>query len=52
MKGGENMKYDKPVIVLLDNAVAAIHGNPPGSKLGITSDHFAQVTSAAYEADE
>jgi len=46
------MKYGKPEIVLLDNAVAAIQGNPPGSKLGITSDHAAQVTAAAYEADE
>lgn len=46
------MKYDKPEIVLLNNAVAAIHGNPPGSKLGIVSDHFAQATTAAYEADE
>lgn len=46
------MKYGKPEIVLLNSAVAAIHGNPPGSKLGIVSDHFAQNTSAAYEADE
>lgn len=46
------MKYAKPEILVLGKAGAAIQGNPPGSKLGFTSDHTAQVTSGAYEADE
>jgi hypothetical protein len=46
------MTYAKPELVLLSKAVTAIQGNPPGSKLGIQSDHKAQVTAAAYEADE
>jgi hypothetical protein len=46
------MTYVKPELVLLNNALEAIQGNPPGSKLGITSDHRAEVTVAAYEADE
>jgi hypothetical protein len=46
------MTYAKPKLVFLTNALAAIQGNPPGSKLGITSDHVEQVTAAAYEADE
>jgi len=46
------MTYAKPELVLLKDARAAIQGNPPNSKLGITTDHVQQVTAAAYEADE
>lgn len=46
------MKYAKPEIVQMEKAVAAIQGNPPNSKLGITSDHSTFNTAAAYEADE
>jgi hypothetical protein len=46
------MNYAKPEIILLNKAMAAIQGNPPGSKLGGQSDHIVQVTAAAYEADE
>ena len=46
------MKYAKPELFPLNNALAAIKGNPAGSKLGGQSDHIVQVTAAAYEADE
>ncbi len=46
------MTYAKPELILLKKALAAIQGNPPGSKLGGPSDQSIQVTAAAYEADE
>jgi len=46
------MKYTKPELIMLASASDAIRGYPAGSKMGGPSDHSAQVTAAAYEADE
>lgn len=46
------MKYVKPEVASAGLAVAAIQQNPPNSKMGGPSDHSAQVTANAYEADE
>lgn len=46
------MKYEKPEVALVTVALKAVQGNPRGSKMGGPSDHLAQVTANAYEADE
>jgi hypothetical protein len=47
--------YTKPIVTVIKAAVAAIQGQPPGSKLGIVLEAIGvrtHETAPAYEADE
>jgi hypothetical protein len=50
------MFYRKPEITVMDSAVTAILGQPPGSKIGVVLEAYGppshHITAAAYEADE
>jgi hypothetical protein len=53
-KGVKTMKYDKPSIVQLTDALSAVQGSDPPKKQMGGADHTSQTqqTIAAYEADE
>jgi len=47
------MKYVRPELWLINNAMALIEGEPPGSKIGVVIEGGrTHVTAPAYEADE
>jgi hypothetical protein len=51
MKGGDNMKYDKPELVILATAAEAVQGS---SNKGLYTpvDSLTHASVAAYESDE